>query len=87
MPRLPLHDGQTPDGRHIYNCDGPDCGTQRAPWGKGWMYYSSYKEIEDDPYGFPTFCSEDCVLDFRELQFHNGETRIIPDPRRPEERE
>ncbi len=48
-------------GRRLYKCDGPRCGASCEPWGGTWLWYGSYRDIEDDPYGFPTFCGFGCA--------------------------
>lgn len=47
-------------GRLLYTCDAPSCDVRRVPWGPNWSWYGSYKDLDDDPFSIPTFCSERC---------------------------
>ena len=41
---MPISDNQSPGGRRIYECD---CCGNREPWGAGWAWFGSYRQMED----------------------------------------
>lgn len=65
-------------GKRLYTCDNPDCDVRRVPWRNSWIWYGSYKDIEDDPFAIPTFCSDACKqaatkrMKFDALDIRNG---------------
>lgn len=64
------HPSKNSDRRH-YECDW--CG-KCGPWGDGWRWYGSYRDLEDDPKSITVFCSEDCQKDGE----HNGAVKPLP---------
>lgn len=79
MARIPPNVASKPNGGFLYDCDGPNCTEKRTIWTDDWLTYASLRDLEDDQYGFPTFCSTQCVQDFRAKQFSDGENPL-PDP-------
>ena len=61
MTKISPYTAQALDGSQLYNCDGPGCPEKRTTWKRGWIWYGSIRDMEDDPYGFPTFCSMKCA--------------------------
>ena len=47
-------------GRQLWTCDAPSCTVARVPWDKDWRWYGSYRDLEDDPFAVPAFCSDAC---------------------------
>ena len=48
--------------RRLYECDG--C-KNLSSWRKGWLWYGSYRDLENDPENVRTFCSDDCAEAYR----------------------
>ncbi|MCZ4270941.1 hypothetical protein [Maritalea porphyrae] len=65
-------------GKRLYACDAPDCNVRRVPWSSRWVWYGSYKDLDEDPASILTFCSEECraaakfVMQTQELKARNG---------------
>ena len=66
------------NGKRLYSCDLAGCGSQDAPWGRGWIWYGSYRDIDDDPSSVLVFCSQDCLEAQRSWQALNGMNQLPP---------
>lgn len=61
-------------GRRLYECD--NCG-DTAPWGRGWLWFGSYKDVENGVGCVPIFCSRQCLQEFRSQQVARNEP-VLP---------
>lgn len=60
-------------GNRLYECD--QCG-ERSPWEKGWLWYGSLRDVEDEPTSVWVFCSQTCLEAKRLSQFEAGENPL-----------
>ena len=73
-----ITDKRTPAGKALYSCDGPGCKVSDAPWDDKWIWYGSYKDVENDRSAVLTFCTKGCARRYSETTEHT--VRAVPPP-------
>lgn len=48
------------NGRLLWSCDGPGCEKTRVPWTRSWIWFGSYRDADENPFGILSFCCEGC---------------------------
>lgn len=51
-------------GQKLWTCDAPNCDVRRVPWRKGWQWYGSFKDVDNDPFSVFALCSDACRGEF-----------------------